>query len=75
MKNEERYKKEREIIAQLDFCQNLLTRLKRDIMEGSEAQEKDPWDNWFQIRNHTRYANDVIRIRRELLKAAKMLEG
>ena len=75
MKNEERYKKEREIIAQLDFCQNLMTRLKYDIMEGSEAQEKDPWDNWYQIRNHTRYANDVIRIRRELMRLEKILEG
>ena len=75
MKNEERYKKEREILAQLDFCQNLMTRLKRDIMEGAEAQEKDPYDEWHQIRNHTRYANDVIRIRRELMKLEKMLEG
>ncbi len=75
MKNEERSKKEREILAQLDFCQNLMTRLKYDIMEGSEAHEKDPWDNWFQIRNHTRYAQDVIRIRRELMKLEKILEG
>lgn len=75
MKNEERYKKELEIIEQLAFCQTLMSRLENDIMDGSEAQEKDPWDNWSQIRNHTRYAQDVIRIRRELMKMEKMLEG
>lgn len=72
MKNEERYKKEREILAQLDFCQSLMTRLKHDIMEGSEAQEKDPLDKWSQIKNHTRYTQIVIGIRLELMRLEKM---
>ena len=75
MKNEARTKKEKAIFSQLDFCQNLMTRLKYDMMNGSEKQDKDPWDNYYMITNHTRYAEDARRIRRELLSLIKMFEG
>lgn len=75
MKNEERTKTYIKIFGQLDFCQSLLTRLKYDMMDGSEKQDKDPWDNYYAITNRTRYAEDVRRIRRELLSLIKMLEG
>lgn len=75
MKNEERTKKENAIFGQLDFCQNLMTRLKYDMMEGSEKQDNDTWDNYHAITNRTRYAEDVRRVRRELLSLIKMLEG
>ena len=75
MKNEERTKKENEIFGQFDFCQNLMTRLKYDMLNGSEKQDKDPWDNYDTVTNHTRYAEDVRRIRRELMILIKKLEG
>jgi len=75
MKNEIRSQTEDKVRTQLTFCANLIDRLRADIRDSIEAQAKDPWDTYIQMRYHSRYENEIIRIRRELLKAMKMLEG
>ena len=73
MINADRNKKLKIIKHQIQHCRECLDILETEINENADAQDKDPWDKWHQIRNHTRYANDVIYLRRQLLKLEKML--
>ena len=73
MVNKLRNKKIEEVQTQLKFCLKLLIKLDMDFEKGCEQQDKDPWDDFSDIKNHTRYAADVIRIRRELNDLRNML--
>ncbi len=74
--SEKRKTKEQAIRRKMMFIESLLTELRSDFEEGCRKQEKDDEKyNWSctSINNHTRYANDVVRLRRELLKLWNML--
>lgn len=73
MKNEERNNKIKYISKQMEFCQKCMQTLIDDFTTDNKAQDADPWDNYNSIRNHTRHANGVIYIRRQLMKLEKML--
>lgn len=74
MKNTERDKAIDAINMQIKFCSSLLMRLDLEFNDCMNEQDKDPYDSWRAIRNHTRFAEDARRIRREALKLAKLLE-
>lgn len=74
--NEKRKTKEQAIRRKMIFIESLLTELRSDFEQGCRKQEKDDeksYLNYTSINNHTRYANDVVRLRRELLKLWNML--
>lgn len=73
MISNERNKKMNIITKQIKYCSECLKIIKDDINNDVEEQNKDPYDNWHQIRNHTRHANNVIYLRRQLLKLEKLL--
>lgn len=74
--SEKRKTKEQAIRRKMIFIESLLTELRSDFEQGCRKQEED-YDkynlNYTSINNHTRYANDVVRLRRELLKLWNML--
>lgn len=74
MFNKERREKENKIDKQIVFCVDLLNRMVNDFTGSTDEQEKDPWDDYQMIRNHTRFEQDTIRLRRELLKLEKMFK-
>lgn len=73
MISEERNKKMNAITRQMKFCRECLDIIRDDLDNDVSEQDKDPFDNWHQIRNHTRHANNVIYLRQQLLKLEKML--
>lgn len=73
MISNERNKKMNIITKQIKYCSESLKIIQDDINNDVEEQNKDPYDNWHQIRNHTRHANNVIYLRRQLLKLEKLL--
>lgn len=73
MISKERNKKLNVIKGQIRFCRDCLNTIEKEIDDDAEEQDKDPWDKWDYIRNHSRHANDVIYLRRQLLKLEKML--
>ncbi len=74
MFNKERNEKEIKVSKQIVFCLDLLNRMVNDFTDSTAEQEKDQWDDYQVIRNHTRFEQDTIRLRRELLKLEKMFK-
>lgn len=75
MQNAVRTETVRKTTSRLDLATKLLMNLNYDIQNGIKEQDADPWNKSELIRYRTRYADDIRRIRRELLKAEKILEG
>lgn len=75
MVSEARTKKIKAVRKQMDFCEQCMKTLREDFDADMDEQDKDPWDKWDDMRNHTRHANNVIYLRRQLLKLEKMLKG
>lgn len=73
MINGDRNKKLNKITRQIRYCRDCLNIIESEIDANAKEQDEDPYDKWHYIRNHTRYANDVIYLRRQLLKLEKML--
>ena len=73
MISKERNKKLNVIKSQIRFCRDCLNTIEKEIDDDAEEQDKDPWDKWDYIRNHSRHAKDVIYLRSQLLKLEKML--
>ena len=57
---------------QLLFCANLMEHLTEDWEKNENGQKKY---SYLPIANGTQMVNDARRIRRELLKFVKILEG
>ena len=74
MFNKERNEKEIKVSKQIVFCLDLLNRMVNDFTDSTAEQEKDQLDDYQVIRNHTRFEQDTIRLRRELLKLEKMFK-
>ena len=74
MKNNIRNQKEKVILNQITFCQSLLDRLEEDFTSSIAEADADVYEDSAYIRNHTRFAEDTRRIRRELLKVSKLFE-
>lgn len=74
--NAKRQNKEQAIRSKMQFIERLLVELRGDFERGCANQEKDDEKyhmNYSSINNHTVYANDVQRLRRELLKLWNLL--
>lgn len=74
--NAKRQLKEQKIREKLTFIEALFIELREDFERGCAEQAKDDEKysfNYTSINNHTRYANDAVRIRRELHKLWNML--
>lgn len=74
MHNNERSKKCKRVTEQAAHIEKCWRTLNQEIAETIEEQERDPWDNYMAIRNHTMFQNDIRYIRRQLMKLSKMLE-
>lgn len=57
---------------QLEFCKELMNRLVADV---NETFDGDLESSWWGLKNHTVFENDIVRLRRELMKAAELLKG
>ena len=75
MKNEKRTRMVTYALEWLNFCKACIDSLIEDIQADAKKQDDSPYDEWEYINNHTRYANDLIYIRRQLLKLEKELRG
>lgn len=73
MVSEKRNRKITLIKRQIEHCRVCLETIADEFGESVAEQDKDPFDNYDYINNHTRYANDVIYLRRQLMKLEKML--
>lgn len=58
------------IIKQVNFCNELMTRLKSDVHENVISA-----DIRYSIPYHTQMENDIVRLRRELSKLSKYLSS
>lgn len=74
MKNNIRSQKEEEILHEIRFCKSLFDRLQDDFLSNIAKADADVYEDSACIRNHTRFAEDTRRIRRELLKVSKLFE-
>ena len=74
MQNAVRTETIRKTTSRLDLATKLLMNLNYDIQNGVKEQDADQWNKSELIRYRTRYADDIRRIRRELLKAVKIFE-
>lgn len=74
MENKERSKKIAVIDEQLNFCKTLVKHLDVDFHDDVKAQNEDMYENYQTVKNHFRYANDTIRLRREFLKLERLFE-
>jgi hypothetical protein len=74
MKNNIRSQKEKEILDQMRFCKSLFDRLQDDFLNNIAESDANIYEDSECIRNHTRFAEDTRRIRRELLKVSKLFE-
>lgn len=64
-----------EIINQINFIEELMNRLHKDIKNMVEYEKKYDFDKSIRcLQNHSRYKNDIIKIRREYLRLVKMME-
>lgn len=69
-KRDEAYK---DVVTRLRTIGDLIRILQEDVVrENVEQHNENDWSS--SIRNKTRYAADCRKIRRELLRVAKMLE-
>lgn len=75
MKNEKRTRMVTYALEWLNFCKACIDSLIEDIKADAKKQDDSPYDEWEYVNNHTRYANDLIYIRRQLLKLEKELRG
>lgn len=75
MEKQERTRKISVINEQLDFCKTLIKHLDVDFHTDVKNQNEDAYDWDFGVKNHTRYAEDTIRLRRELLKLERLFES
>lgn len=73
MVSEKRNRKITLIKHQMEHCRVCLETIAEELEREVAEQDADPFYKWDQIRNHTRYANDVIYLRRQLMKLEKML--
>ena len=73
MVSEKRNRKMKLIKRQIEHCRVCLETIAEELENGVAEQDADPFYKWERIRNHTRYANDVIYLRRQLMKLEKML--
>ena len=73
MVSAERSRKIKIITKQMQHCRVCLETIAEEFEDDVKEQDKDPWYKYDCIRNHTRYANDVIYLRRQLMKLEKML--
>lgn len=66
--------KEARIIAQdqINFCGELMDRIHQDYMRD---MRKTPEFSWQVVANTTQLVGDIKRLRRELMKLAKVLRG
>ena len=74
MKNDIRSQKEEEILHQIRFCKSLFDRLQDDFLNNIAEADVDLYQQSECIKNHTRFAEDTRRIRRELLKVGTLFE-
>lgn len=74
MKIIERTRRANKIRNELNFCATLFDKLRDDFADTVECQDNDPYDGYYNIKNHTRFKNDVIRLRRELLVVEKLFD-
>ena len=72
--NEKREKQVKKIKKQMQFCKELMLRLDIDFANSVDEQNKDKFDAYGEVRNKSRHANDVVRLRRELNILRQMLE-
>jgi hypothetical protein len=75
MKNEKRTRIVTYALEWLNFCKACIDSLIEDIEADAKKQDEDKFYSYQYITNHTRYANDLIYIRRQLLKLEKELRG
>lgn len=61
-----------ELNRQINFCEELLKRLKADMKESMNRYPTN--DIPYSLDNHSRMQNDIIRLRRELMNLSNMLE-
>lgn len=64
----------KDVMTRLRLINDLICVLRDDV-ERELVEQLDEDDYSSHIRNKTRYANDCRRIRRELLRVAKMLDA
>ena len=74
MKNDIRNQKEEEILDQIRFCKSLFDRLQDDFLDSIAKTDANIYEDSVCVKNHTRFAEDTRRIRRELLKVSKLFE-
>lgn len=75
MEKQERTRKISVINEQLDFCKTLIKHLDVDFHTDVKNQNEAAYDWSLGVKNHTRYAEDTIRLRRELLKLERLFES
>lgn len=64
-----------EIINQINFIEELMNRLHKDIKDAVEYEKKYDFDKSCRcLQNHSRYNNDIIKIRREYISLMKMMD-
>ena len=61
-----------ELNKQINFCDELLKRLKADMKESMNSYDSN--DIYYGLPNYTRMQNDIVRLRRELMNLSNMLE-
>ena len=72
--NEIREKQVKKIKKQMQFCKELMLRLDIDCANSIDEQNKDKWDDYREVRHKDRYAQDTVRLRRELNTLRKLFE-
>ena len=60
-----------ELNRQINFCEELLKRLKADMKESMNRYPTN--DIPYCLDNYSRMQNDIIRLRKELMDLSKML--
>lgn len=75
MENKERTRAFRLVMDQLSHCEKCMNTLRNNLTHSMAEQDGDPFERYSNIKHHHRHANDVIYIRRQLLKLEKLLRG
>ena len=75
MKNEKRTRMVTYALEWLNFCKACIDSLIEDIEADAKKQDEDSYYGEYEsnVVNHTRHANDIAYIRRQLLKLEKEL--
>ena len=64
-----------EILNQINFISEMTNRLCEDVKNIVEYEKKYDFDKSCRcLQNHSRYKNDIIKIRREYLRLVKMMD-